>query len=74
MKEHWSNQKERGSPFLVRFIFLVAMKLGRKITRILLYPITFYFLVAAPIQRRASREYFSRLWNRRATYFDGAKH
>ena len=74
MSKHWLKQKERGSPFLVHFILWVALKMGRKVARILLYPITFYFLVAAPIQRRASRDFFSRLWKRRATYTDGAKH
>jgi len=74
MSKHWLKQKERGSPFLVHFILWVALKMGRKTARTLLYPITFYFLVAAPTQRRASRDFFSRMWGRRATYIDGAKH
>ncbi|WP_455198911.1 LpxL/LpxP family acyltransferase [Kaarinaea lacus] len=74
MKQQWSSQKERGSPFLIHTIVWIALKMGRNTARLLLYPITFYFLIAAPNQRRASRDFFSRLRGTPATLNDSARH
>ncbi|WP_455218110.1 LpxL/LpxP family acyltransferase [Kaarinaea lacus] len=74
MNQQWSNQKERGSPFLIHTILWIALKMGRKPARLLLYPITFYFLLAAPAQRRASRDFLSRIKGSQATLIDSAKH
>lgn len=74
MRQQWVNQKERGSPFLIHAILWIALHLGRKTARIFLYPITLYFLLAAPVQRRASRDFLSRLGKDQITLLDSAKH
>ena len=74
MKKNWLSQKERGSPILIHLIMWIALHLGRKTARLLLYPITLYFLLAAPSQRRASKDYFSRLGKEPITIIDGIKH
>jgi predicted LPLAT superfamily acyltransferase len=61
MQQNWTEKKERGSVFLLRFIVWVARTLGRPVTRVLLYPITLYFLLVAGDSRRASVAYLSRV-------------
>lgn len=61
MTSIWKNQKERGSPFMLYLIRWIALHLGRGASRLILYPITFYFLVFAPSARRASRHYLQRV-------------
>jgi len=74
MSRGWSQQKEKGCPLLLHAILWLAIHLGRRTTRLLLYPITLYFLIAAPIQRRASREYLLYVLGKKAKISDCAKH
>jgi len=74
MSRAWFQQKERGSPLLVKGILWVAMHLGRRTSRLLLYPITFYFLIAAPIQRRASQDFLSHVFQKRVSLGKSARH
>ncbi len=64
MSRQWMQQRERGSPWLVRLIRWIAMHIGRPPARLLLYPISFYFLFRASPQRRASRDYLRRVLQR----------
>ncbi|MDX5374424.1 MAG: lipid A biosynthesis acyltransferase [Gammaproteobacteria bacterium] len=70
----WQTQPERGSPFLVWLIRWIALHLGRRPARVLLYPITLYFFLFAPTPRRASRAYLSRLWGRPARHREVFRH
>lgn len=64
MKESWQGQRERGSPVLVRLMLRIALGLGRGPARLLLYPITLYFLLTGRAARRASRRYLRRVHGR----------
>ncbi|MEZ5651645.1 MAG: acyl-CoA synthetase [Burkholderiaceae bacterium] len=59
--EAWNELDERGSPILIRAIRWIALHLGRRTSRWLLPPIAGYFLLAAPVARRSSRQYLRRL-------------
>lgn len=72
--KHWQDSKERSTPFALNAIRWVALYLGRPIARLLLYPITGYFLLFAKTQRIASQQYLNRVLNRKATWLDSAKH
>ena len=74
MTRDWREQRERGSSGMLRLIRWIAMHLGRKPARTLLYPITLYFLLTAGAQRRASRDFLSRALDRPATLVDLARH
>ena len=74
MSSDWANQEERGSPFALRLILWIAQNLGRSFARIVLYPITLYFLLMAKPQRNASRRYLGRILDRQATLFDVTQH
>lgn len=74
MSRAWIRQRERGSPFAIQVILWVAQHIGRPVARVLLYPITFYFLLTATTPRRASRHYLGRILGRPATLRDVARH
>lgn len=74
MSKDWFEQKERGSPFAIRIILWVAQRVGRGVARLLLYPISAYFLLTATASRRASRDYLGRVFGRPATLWEVAQH
>jgi predicted LPLAT superfamily acyltransferase len=60
MGEAWQAQDERGSTVLIRLIAWIALKVGYRAGRLLLYPICLYFLVFSVTARRASADYLLR--------------
>lgn len=74
MTRSWQTQHERSTPFALKSIRWIALHLGRPAARILLYPITLYFLVFGPVQRKASRNYLKRVLNREPTWLDLGRH
>jgi len=70
----WNRQRERGSPTALRLILWIALHLGRRPARLILYPITVYFLGKAVAQRRASREFLTRVLGRKVGLVDVGRH
>ena len=58
--DRWISLPERGTPGSLQVIAWIAVRLGRAIARLLLYPITLYFVVTADAARRASYEFLKR--------------
>ncbi len=65
---------ERGTPGAVKLILRLALALGRPSTRVLLLPITAYFFVTAPLQRKASRAFLERALGRKPSLLDLWRH
>jgi predicted LPLAT superfamily acyltransferase len=59
---------------MLRAIHWVAVALGRAAARLLLYPISFYYLVRARRQRRSSYEFLTRVRGRRARWWHVFRH
>jgi len=57
----WAQAPERGTPASLRLIVWIAIRLGRRTARLLLYPITLYFIVTGHTARRVSRQYLQRV-------------
>ena len=57
----WTELPELGTPAMLRLIHRIAITVGRKAARVLLYPVTLYFVLTAARARRASYDYFQRL-------------
>lgn len=74
MNSQWQAQQERSTPLALHSIRWIALNLGRPVARLLLYPISAYFLLFAPKQRRASFNYLNRVLNRKANLLDVGKH
>ncbi len=74
MSQDWHGQAERGTPFMLHMIRWIAMHLGRPPARLILYPITLYFLLFAPAARRASHDFLQRALAHPVHWWHVAKH
>ncbi len=70
----WIGYRERGSLALLRFMALLSMRLGRKLSRIPLSGIATYFFLFAPRARRHSRRYLRRALGREPRARDRFRH
>ncbi len=70
----WSQRRERGNMLALRFMAWVAVTLGRRVARLLLYPITLYFLLLAGAARRNSARYLHRVLGRAPTWRERFDH
>ena len=70
----WTQRPERGSPFLIRLMTALSLRLGRRAGRVLLHPVVSYFLLCSPAARRSSRAYLTRALNRPPRWTDLYRH
>ena len=73
-KPAWMQRKERGSFFLLQLMSRISLIFGRRLSRIVVYGIALYFLLAVPAARKASRSYLARALERPATWVDLYRH
>lgn len=74
MVQVWSEQKERSNPLTLKLICWLALHTSRIFSRLLLYPITLYFLLTSPKVRRASANYLRRVYGRPVSILDIGRH
>lgn len=74
MSRSWRRQRERGSGWLIRLIIWITLHMGHRTGRILLHPITFYFMLFSAKARRASHLYLQRVLDRKVTLRDIYRH
>ena len=74
MSQAWLDQRERGSIIAIRLLVAVALLLGRRAARLVLYPVCLYFLVSASSLRAASRKYLSKVLGRAPRFSDLFRH
>lgn len=70
----WKARPEGGGFFALWLIRSIARGFGRPVARLLLWPITAYFLFRRGPERRASIQYLGRVLGRPASLRDGARH
>lgn len=70
----WTERPEGGGWLAIRLIRGVARHGGRGVARLLLLPISLYFLLVRGPERRASRAFLSRVHGRRARLHEVARH
>jgi predicted LPLAT superfamily acyltransferase len=70
----WSDLPERGTPAMLPLINWIAEHIGRSAVRLLLYPITLYFLISAHAARRVSRDYLNRVRGHRVHWWHVFRH
>jgi predicted LPLAT superfamily acyltransferase len=73
-KPVWMQRKERGSFFLLQLMRRISLFFGRRLSRIVVYGIALYFVLAVPAARKASRSYLARALERPATWVDLYRH
>lgn len=74
MSQAWRQQKERSAPWVLSLIIWIALKLGRRVARLLLWPISLYFLATSSSARRESRRYLERVLDRPVGMGDLLRH
>jgi predicted LPLAT superfamily acyltransferase len=74
MSAIWTRQPERGSATLLRLAVWLVLGLGRPVGRLLLYPISSYFLLFSGHARRASRRYLQRVLGRAPSLAESFRH
>lgn len=70
----WLEQAERGHYGVIRAFAWLALKLGRRVTRLLLLPASLYFLLFSVRARAASRDYLRRLLGREPRFAERYRH
>jgi len=74
MSAEWKRRREGGGRMAVRMMRACAGRVGRGVARLFLLPITLYFLLRRPAERRDSRAFLTRLFGRKATLREAARH
>jgi len=72
--QEWLSRGERGSMAAIRAFVWIALRLGRGVARLLLYPICLYFMIFSGGARGASRDYLGRVLARPARAADVFRH
>lgn len=74
MTVEWLKRPEGGSMFALSVLKTTALTLGRTVTRLVLLPVTAYFLIRREPERRASCAYLQRIFGRPPTWLEVARH
>ena len=74
MSSGWLNQKERSYAWVLKLMLWLAVNLGRRPCRFLLYPITLYYLFFSKIAKEASISFLERVLSKKINYFDIFRH
>ena len=74
MGRSWLRQPERGSYLALRLITWIATRFGRRLSRVLLYPISAYFVLFSGASRRASLDYLQRVRAQAVNWLDVFRH
>src|SRR6266567_6263074 len=72
--DRWTALPERGTPALLRVIAWIAVHVGRWTARLILYPITSYFVITAHASRQTSYEYLKRVRGHSARWWNVFRH
>jgi predicted LPLAT superfamily acyltransferase len=70
----WLERPEGGSVDAMRLLVAVAQGLGRTVSRLMLLPVSAYFLIRRSPERRASRAYLTRVLGRPPSLLEIARH
>lgn len=73
-RPEWMQRKERGSMLWLRIMSVLSLVFGRRLSRLIVYGIAAYFMLAVPAARVASRAYLARIFGRPATRGEVYRH
>lgn len=70
----WTRQAERSNALTLRLMRWIAVTLGRPLSRLVLHPITLYFMLFGGPAARASADYLRRVLGRAPTWGERYRH
>ena len=73
-RPEWISRPERSNTLALRLIVWVALRLGRPVARLALYPVCLYFLMFSPASRAASTKYLRKVLLREPGLADSFRH
>jgi predicted LPLAT superfamily acyltransferase len=74
MKQQWIERPEGGNAVALRWFIRCVLLVGRSVGRVLILPVTFYFLLRRGPERRASRSYLTRITGKPASWWQLWRH
>ncbi len=74
MTQSWLRQPERSTTWALRTIIWIALRVGRRAARLLLHPISLYFLAFSIESRAASGNYLTRVLGRAPRLAERLRH
>ncbi len=74
MNAKWQEHDERGTTLALRALRFAALALGRRVVRVVLYPLSLYFVLTSATTRRVSREYLARVLPHPPRFRDVLRH
>jgi predicted LPLAT superfamily acyltransferase len=74
MSGHWQQQREGGNRFWLGVLVAASLRLGHGFMRRFLYLISLYYFLRRSAERRASRDYLTRLFGCTASFRQVFKH
>lgn len=74
MSSGWLEQKERSYTWIMKLMVWIAVTFGRRLSRLLLYPIAFYYLIFSKRTKEASKNFLSRVLSRKINSLDIFRH
>jgi len=72
--QDWVDRPERGSQAAIKLGVWIALRLGRRLAQLFLYPVCLYFLLSSPAALRASRDYLGRVLGRKPRWAESYRH
>ena len=72
--QEWAARPERGALPAIKLGVWIALRLGRRLSRLFLYLLCLYFLASSPQASRGSRAYLARVLGRRPRLRDVFRH
>jgi predicted LPLAT superfamily acyltransferase len=73
-RPEWMQREERGNRFWLHVMRWLSLRLGRRVSRLVLYGIALYFVLVASQARDASRQYLARALGRCPGWRDVYRH
>jgi predicted LPLAT superfamily acyltransferase len=74
LTQAWLKQRERSNDPALRFLVWMSLSLGRPVGRVLLYPVSLYFVLFSVKARNGSRKYLGRVLGRPPRFVDLFRH
>lgn len=70
----WARKRERSNVATIKLMAWIAVTFGRRLARLVLHPITIYFLIFSPSAARHSRRFLRRALGRQPVFKDHYRH
>ena len=74
MTSRWQERPEAGIYAVMWLLCTISLGVGRRLARLMVYPATLYFFLRRGPERRASREYLTRVLGRPASSLEVLRH